>query len=75
MECIQGQGVAMALSHRACKQKHAKITKIERQNGEVIGAQLGTRLPCSEITTESALGVHLKSCAHNLPNTFPKLKV
>ena len=36
--------------------KHANITQIERNRSVLIDAQQDMRLPCSEITTESALG-------------------
>ena len=38
--------------------RHAKNVEVERHDGDMIDAQLDTRLPCSEIATESTLGVH-----------------
>ena len=48
---------------RAELARHAKIAEIEMNRGDVTDRHVDTRLPCSEIATESALGAHLQSCA------------
>ena len=41
------------------------ITEIERNNGELIDAQVDMRLPCSKITDEAALGPMCKVVINN----------
>ena len=49
--------------------RHAKIAEIEKMNGDVVDAQLDTRFPCSEIGTESTVGVNLQSCVQSWAET------